>query len=369
MASNSYIKKFDVVCAEARQWIKNVEFAFSQLNNSDCGEAKNRFYNFMDNITHVISKEVKGAALQCLDFAQQVDPNVKIVTPPTEKTPESLSVNGVESKTPPSAIKRKKRKLSSDVPQIINSKKPLRAAEFPNLKDECPICFKTIRDVEELKNHFNSKHENTGQKTAMCHCGKRFYDMKFYLAHFKKKHGDKPRNVCPICSKQVNESKLVLHLRSHFHKYKCDLCPKFLHSKENLMSHRNQHLREIPEPCKCRVCGEKFFEIPEYEDHMATAHAPSARKAPATSTDDGDQDVNEEQRADDSEPMESRAIGSPRDTKTELSSTRNASAEKESSEDEANKKEVQCQVCGKTFRSSASLNIHFGMLHKKTHTP
>ena len=333
---------------------------------SDCGEAKNRFYNFLDNITHVISKEVKGAALQCLDFAQQVDPNVKIVTPSTE---ESLPANGVGSKTPPSTIKRKKRKISPDVPQTTNSKKPVKAAEFPNIKDECPICFKTIRDVDELKNHFNSKHENTGQKTATCNCGKRFYDMKFYLAHFKKKHGDKPRNVCPICSKEVNESKLVLHLRSHFHKYKCDLCPKFLHSKENLMTHRSQHLREIPEPCKCRVCGEKFFEIPEYEDHMATAHQTAAKKGEkaAISTNDGNPDMNEEQRADDIEPMESQPSESPRDTESESSSARDARAEKESSEDEASKK--QCQVCGKTFRSSASLNIHFGMLHKKMHTP
>ena len=141
----------------------------------------------------------------------------------------------------------------------------------------------SISHLLKLKEHFSAKHENTGQKTAKCNCGKKFYDLKCYLYHFKNKHGNGPRDRCPICFKKgLRETKFVLHLRSHFFKYKCDLCPKFLQIKEHLISHRSQHMREFPEPCKCKVCGNKFYDVLEYEDHMATAHLSDEKKKEAS---------------------------------------------------------------------------------------
>ena len=395
--TQSYAKKFDEVCADARGWIKNVEFAFGQLKPGDSREAKTRFYDFLDNITQVIAKEVKGAALQCLDFAQQVDPNVKITTS------TSLERGALHQKPAIPKIKRKKRKISSNSSKSDEAPKPTMAADYPDMKDECPICFITMDDSEKLKEHFSAKHENTGQKTAKCNCGKKFYDLKCYLYHFKNKHGNGPRDRCPICFKKgLRETKFVLHLRSHFFKYKCDLCPKFLQIKEHLISHRSQHMREFPEPCKCKVCGNKFYDVLEYEDHMATAHLSDEKKKEASlpcasckkvfaSTDalkehdceDGgddkefhccvcgkyflkDDDLSahmEEQHDDDADTDACKICNADGDESQASPSKKRKSSVSTAEVPVANP--VQCSECGRLFKNSFNLNIHFGMVHKK----
>lgn len=109
---------------------------------------------------------------------------------------------------------------------------------------KCEACGKTMS-----KKYYETKHKklHEGVYAKKCECGKIYYDLASYNAHYTAIH----QGV----------------------RYLCDKCPKSYVSKYDLQQHQKTHEPDyVQKMFKCKTCEKEFASYPTLRRHKRAAH-------------------------------------------------------------------------------------------------
>ena len=145
----------------------------------------------------------------------------------------------------------------------------------------CPICSRSCANVQKLKNHIRSRHQDvTAFRCSMC--DKSFgdsYSLKVHKAGHRKSVLAKHR--CRLCKKGFDTA-------NHLHQYMadhtsqgatCQFCGKKLAHLRSIISHErgcnrnlaykeHAHIREF----ECHHCNAAYFHQKDLNRHIKSAH-------------------------------------------------------------------------------------------------
>ncbi|XP_063632053.1 oocyte zinc finger protein XlCOF6-like isoform X21 [Cydia splendana] len=154
--------------------------------------------------------------------------------------------------------------------------------DITNLR--CKECTDIIDSVEDLAIHLNTRHSLN-------------VNLNYHHGLVPVKL-DKNKMQCLVCSQTFfNIRALCKHTGKHYRNYICDVCGKGYETASGLWLHgkvghsnkitclrcktsfptveaRRLHIKTTKEcqPCKCKICGERFRHWEEKENHLVAVH-------------------------------------------------------------------------------------------------
>ncbi|XP_021696063.1 zinc finger protein 43 isoform X2 [Aedes aegypti] len=139
---------------------------------------------------------------------------------------------------------------------------------------ECPICQKSLANVQAMRNHTLLVHSD-GPKYICDVCGKECKTQRqvetHRIIHTEPTRADGAQ--CGICHAWISRKE---HLRRHItdiHESKeteCDICHKTYPNLKAMRKHKG--LVHVGLNFKCEVCGKRFKKALNLTEHRASAH-------------------------------------------------------------------------------------------------
>ncbi|XP_028156440.1 oocyte zinc finger protein XlCOF26-like [Ostrinia furnacalis] len=133
----------------------------------------------------------------------------------------------------------------------------------------CDVCGQHFKDVNLLRGHFKTVHENTG---LLCpECGEKFETRSKLKTHQKNQHEIDKKFKCMVCSltfqSHYKRSRHMAAEHKNRQEIKCLHCPKTFVFRSMMMTHvRDTHLKV--RNYICSVCGWKAFNSNRLKNHM-----------------------------------------------------------------------------------------------------
>lgn len=133
----------------------------------------------------------------------------------------------------------------------------------------CDACGQHFKDVNLLRLHVKSVHENIG---LLCpECGDKFDSRSKLKTHQKNQHDLEKRHKCLVCTltfaSRYKRSRHMATEHKNRQEIKCLHCPKTFVFRSMMMTHlRDTHLKVRNHICD--VCGWKAFNSNRLKNHM-----------------------------------------------------------------------------------------------------
>lgn len=215
------------------------------------------------------------------------------------------------------------KKKSSDV----SAKYKIKYDKIYKNQYSCEFCQKVFSKFSQLIQHDTKDHKELIESHSCPVCSRIFISESRVNLHVMIRHREK-HYECDVCGvKTVSKKCLSIHKRKHSDKFKCKECGLSTSSQFMLMSHQRIHTGE--RPFLCEMCDAKFATKKAKDVHTATH-------------------------------TNSRINFKCNICSTVVGSACGLRAHQASHKDE---KPTMCEVCGKTFKTQASLTNHI-----KTHS-
>ena len=141
----------------------------------------------------------------------------------------------------------------------------------------CEICSKEFATRDYLRLHL-LRHKEDRAVFSCDQCGKSFTSLR-YLNYHITTHGKEKPYSCEECGKSFS---VATYLKKHKlykhggHKpYDCNQCTKSFYLQEDLMNHLEEHKNERPigrRPFKCSECDKAFVQKRTLVNHMQKHH-------------------------------------------------------------------------------------------------
>ncbi|KAK7493835.1 hypothetical protein BaRGS_00014976 [Batillaria attramentaria] len=218
---------------------------------------------------------------------------------------------------------------------------------------ECGVAFKTKKS---MKIHFSKNHKKSDmkdkKKEMTCHiCGKLCVGQVGLTLHIRNQHAGEKAAECEVCGERFFNTKMLKRHRARIHNKlhgMCHICGKHFKYANTLRDHIRSHtgIKRFV----CELCGKSFMRLSNLCDHRRDHCYVKQMKAL-------DQPVTGEQSQWTSHPK-LKALQCRECKKT----LENFKAWKAHKEEHRLNRSVICQICGKSFKTQSSLN-----LHKKLH--
>ena len=147
-------------------------------------------------------------------------------------------------------------KMYQNFRALYNHRK-LHHEKNKNVLHKCDKCDYSTFYKNYLYIHIKEYHD--AQKVQCTECGKSFFGLKLYKAHFERLHTEQQEKVkCNECGKQFSKYRLKIHMKlmHQERKFACHLCTYKAQTGYNLRLHINKsHLgiKEFPK-YKCPHC-------------------------------------------------------------------------------------------------------------------
>ncbi|XP_022827648.1 zinc finger protein 227-like [Spodoptera litura] len=134
----------------------------------------------------------------------------------------------------------------------------------------CPVCDK---EIKESKYEAHVAGHGGRLKQFICDkCGKVFKHPSAFKTHCLT-HGSELKYKCQFCPyRGLHQALLKIHVRTHTgdYNYKCTECPARFITKSNLSKHLQRH--KAPNSFKCEVCSKYFYTKRDLEKHAKCVH-------------------------------------------------------------------------------------------------
>ncbi|XP_048003229.1 oocyte zinc finger protein XlCOF6-like isoform X21 [Leguminivora glycinivorella] len=196
---------------------------------------------------------------------------------------------------------------------------------------QCFVCHQRIDDPHELRTHMDTSHSDSEKSKSIVfyklrclrvditnlrckECTGNFDSVEDLASHLNTKHGldvnlnyhhglvpvklDKNKLRCLVCSKNFSNIRaLCKHTGTHYRNYTCDVCGKGYETPTGLHHHgqvdhlakiicrrcktsfptveaRRKHVKTTKacQPCVCKICGDRFLNYQQKENHLVSAH-------------------------------------------------------------------------------------------------
>jgi len=247
------------------------------------------------------------------------------------------------------------------------SKKRARKSKAGPCELSCPLCEYKTRVKEHLASHMNS---HTQDRKYMCvQCGQTF-KWSHSLRRHQRTHQKDYKFTCAHCPKQFSrKDHLAVHEKLHdsdsAESYPCPECGVKFKNKKTLTGHIKTHSTDKPH--KCDSCDSAFTRKASLTRHVLAAHAGHVFHCDVCSAPFSYRSTLEDHR---------RAVHNEgkRDfhcTGCRLSFACKAYLQKHLGvcKNRADKQEVLCSECGKSFPSRRHLQEHRRNKHRDAMTP
>ncbi|CAG9772963.1 unnamed protein product [Ceutorhynchus assimilis] len=131
------------------------------------------------------------------------------------------------------------------------------------------------------KDNFTFENIEPDNQNLLCEiCDRTFTSEKFLKKHRKDIHfidktsvQEEKKDICNLCGKRYKNSKiLLLHMRTHTGErpLKCDICSRTFALPSSFHKHKRIHKEKS---YACNVCGKKFNQQSNVNNHIATVHS------------------------------------------------------------------------------------------------
>ncbi|KAK7493788.1 hypothetical protein BaRGS_00014929 [Batillaria attramentaria] len=220
-------------------------------------------------------------------------------------------------------------------------------------KTPCGICRKEFKTRKSMEIHFNKNHKkpDVKKKTACRICGK-LYSRKGLINHINNQHAGEKAVECEVCGERFFRSRAYYkHLKIVHNKLDgmCDICGKHFKYANALREHMRAHagIRDLV----CELCGKSFVRITSLCDHKKLSHGHGKRRKSMAVKDKQKRELKKKP----SRPRPKLAVLQCRECKKTLSDIR---AWRLHMEEHKLSRTNFCEICGKGFKTQASLHNH-----------
>ncbi|KAH3877585.1 hypothetical protein DPMN_001460, partial [Dreissena polymorpha] len=139
----------------------------------------------------------------------------------------------------------------------------------PNILFLCEICKAVFNNVQLLRSHKKSDHNETDYVCEKC--SRVFTQQRALSRHMEDAHDKHDRRfLCDTCVREFKSSKdLSVHIADCHNStlaMKCDVCEQMFEDIGDLMNHRKIHFDYA---CFCTKCWQGFFDYLELETHIS----------------------------------------------------------------------------------------------------
>ena len=196
----------------------------------------------------------------------------------------------------------------------------------------CHLCNKILGSKYALKYHIKMSHERDGQEDYKCElCGKTFFHPRNVKRHMLTRHLGEKAHKCDICGKSFSQNaNLKAHIQNVHNKekkFECGFCGNFFSQESNLKRHTKVHTGQRDH--KCEICDKYFSQAEHLRKHTRKIHENNEKF----------DFINENGNDDNALPDISDMVA------CEI-------------------KTINCENCGKYFKTKSALNYHVDSVHK-----
>ena len=165
----------------------------------------------------------------------------------------------------------------------------------------CSVCGRQYNSLESLNNHlpvhFKKKGEK-GQESAQINrkrklkrapkdevftckmCCSEFNTKSTFIAHVTAHENDDEMEVvhhkCKYCEINfTSPDKMIQHQALH----ECDKCKENFVCLDEAQTHRDSHFLLDKAKCCCEICGEKFLDANDFQDHLMKENHPITKQS------------------------------------------------------------------------------------------
>ncbi|XP_052866312.1 zinc finger protein 85-like [Anopheles cruzii] len=141
----------------------------------------------------------------------------------------------------------------------------------------CEVCGEVHQNLEKhmIKAHTPETAIPNDEKNYSCeHCGKMFKCETNLRNHIDRCHGVKDVS-CNVCNKSFSRKALGAHKRSAHsdEMFMCEHCPKMFKTRSGLESHKGEHDANLRRSVKCTLCDKEMRRGASMAKHMKTIHS------------------------------------------------------------------------------------------------
>ena len=224
-----------------------------------------------------------------------------------------------------------KKDVNEHFAHVHGPKKPPK-----NYKYLCTECGKEFKAIDTLTAHQAAIHKiGLKQNSHECtHCGKVYYQKHVLRRHINVVH-EMQRVQCESCQKTFcDRNALSRHLLYHGEpKFQCDECPEKFRESMHLKRHKRVHAGEISDENTCEICNKQMASLPGLIYHQRMYHDMSGK------------------------------ISVCNDCGRQYETSKLLKAHMRIHTKAYKEKRYTCETCGKVYKSSVNLLLHFNTIH------